>query len=83
MTAALRKTVDQEQAFLLDRAEQQFTLHDFEFIDLRAARSYLQRRVDIALVKWEHGLLTAEEQDALILESAELRERIELWRACR
>jgi hypothetical protein len=83
MTAALRKTVDQEQAFLLDRAERQFTLHDFEYLELRAARSYLQRRVDIALVKWEHGLLTAEEQDALLLEAAELEESIELWRAYR
>ncbi len=77
MTAPLRKTVEQE---LLERP---FSLHDFAYLELRAARAYLQRRVEIALVKWEHGLLTADEQDALLLEAAELEESINLWSAYR
>jgi hypothetical protein len=63
--------------------ERKFTEHDFAWLELRAARAYLERRVQIAMVKTEHGLLTEDEQDALVLEAAELREAIELWRQYR
>ena len=63
--------------------ERRFSLHDFAFLELRAARAYLERRIAIARVKEQHGLLTEEEQDDLILEVAELKADLELWKAYR
>jgi hypothetical protein len=59
--------------------EATFSRHDFAWLELQAKRSYLARRIQIAQVKMEHGLLFDWEQDALALESAELREEIRLW----
>ena len=63
-----------------DDRHSEFSARDFAYLELRAARAYLERRIAIAKVKQEHGLLTDEEQDALILEAAELKADIELWR---
>jgi hypothetical protein len=63
--------------------EHRFSAHDFAYLELRAARAYLARRIAIATVKQDHGLLTEEEQDALILAAAELKADIELWRQYR
>ena len=76
------KTPDKTCADLA-ATEHQFSEHDFAYLELRAARAYLERRVAITKVKQEHGLLTEEEQDALILEAAELKADIELWRQYR
>lgn len=59
------------------------TAHDFAWLELRARAAYLKRRVAIATVKMEHGLLAAEEQDELLLAGAELAAEIELWKAYR
>lgn len=67
----------------LAATERQFSEHNFAYLELRAARAYLERRIAIAKVKQEHGLLTEEEQDALMLEAAELKADIELWRKYR
>jgi hypothetical protein len=66
-----------------DIADRRFSAHDFAYLELRAAWRYLERRIQIAQVKEQHGLLTEEEQDALALEVAELVADIELWKAYR
>jgi hypothetical protein len=60
-----------------------FSAHDFAWFELVVARNYLAQRIKIATVKMEHGLLDAEEMDALILEVAELVADLELWEAYR
>jgi hypothetical protein len=72
--------LDTGAALAADVADRKFSLHEFAFLELRAARAYLLRRCQIAQVKEQHGLLTAEEQDALALKVAELMADIELWR---
>jgi len=48
-------------------------------LELRAGIAYLRRRIAIAQIKTEYGLLTAEEQDELLLAGAELKAELELW----
>jgi hypothetical protein len=52
-------------------------------MDLRVRCLALHRRAAIATIKMEYGLLSAWEQDELILEGKELAAAIELWRAYR
>jgi hypothetical protein len=52
---------------------------DFAHLELRAGVAYLRRRIAIAQIKTEYGLLTAEEQDELLLAGAELKAELELW----
>ena len=59
-------------------APRRFSEWDFAYLELRAKRAYLERRIAIAKVKMEHGLLTDWEQDDLALEMAELKEQIRL-----
>ena len=65
------------------RLDLRATAHDFAWLELRARAGYLERRVAIAQVKMEHGLLTPAEQDELVLAGAELAADIELWRKYR
>ena len=60
----------------------EFSAHDFAYLELRAARAYLARRIAIALVKQEHGLLTVAERRAPA-GRRELMADIELWKAYR
>jgi hypothetical protein len=53
--------------------------HDFARLELRAGIAYLRRRIAIALIKTEYGLLTAVEQDELLLAGAKLKAEVELW----
>jgi hypothetical protein len=53
--------------------------HDFARLELRAGVTYLRQRIAIAQIQMEHGLLTAEEQDELLLAGAELKAEIKLW----
>ena len=59
-----------------DRA---LTTRELERMDLRCRCLALHRRACIATIKWEHGLLTAEEQDDLVLEGKEMLAEIDLW----
>ena len=58
---------------------QAYSAHDFARLELRAGIAYLRRRIAIARIKTEYGLLTTEEQDELLLAGAELKAEIELW----
>jgi hypothetical protein len=58
---------------------QAYSAHDFARLELRAGVAYLRRRIAIARIKTEYGLLTAEEQDELLLAGAKLKAEIELW----
>jgi hypothetical protein len=58
---------------------QAYNNRDFARLELRAAVAYLRRRIAIALIKKEHGLLAAAEQDELLLAGAELKAELELW----
>jgi hypothetical protein len=53
----------------------------FEAVELDHARRDLQRRIAIATLKLEHGLLTYEEQDRLLDEGDLLKRAIKTWRA--
>ena len=58
---------------------QPYSTHDFARLELRAGIAYLRQRIAIAQIKTEYGLLTAEEQDELLLAGAELKAELELW----
>jgi hypothetical protein len=51
----------------------------FEAVELDHARRDLQRRIAIATLKQEYGLLTCEEQDRLINEGDLLKRAIKNW----
>ena len=53
----------------------------FERLELDHARRDLQRRIAIAILKQEYGLLTCEEQDQLINEGDQLNRAIRNWNA--
>ena len=53
---------------------------DFARLELRAAGAYLNRRIAIATVKQEHGLLTADEQDDIIIDVKEWLEQVRVLR---
>ena len=52
---------------------------DVARLELRAAGAYLKRRVAIATVKQEHGLLTADEQDDIIIDVKEWLEQVRVF----
>ena len=58
---------------------QGYSAHDFARLELRAGIAYLRQRITIARIKTEYGLLSAEEQDELLLAGAKLKAEIELW----
>ena len=62
---------------------QAYSAHDFARLELPAGVAYLRRRIAFARIKTEYGLLTAEEQDELLLAGAKLKAEIELWRPYR
>jgi hypothetical protein len=57
------------------------TERELQRMELRLRCNYMRQRAAIAHVRFEHGLLTAEEQDALVLEVQELLTEIEMWKA--
>ncbi len=59
------------------------TARELERMDLRCRCLALHRRASIAQIKMEYGLLTADEQDDLVLEGKELLAEIDLWRKYR
>jgi hypothetical protein len=66
-----------------DQPDRPLTARELERMDLRCRCLALHRRTSIATIKWEHGLLLEDEQDALLLEGKELLAEIELWRQCK
>ena len=58
---------------------QAYSAHDFARLELRVGIVYLRQRIAIARIKREYGLLSAEEQDELLLAGAELKAELELW----
>ena len=49
-------------------------------IELHAEAEHLRQRIRIAIVKDQHGLLSEEEHDDLVLEGAALLHDADLWR---